>query len=91
MDVRVRGYYEAIPDLVVEIISPGDSPAYVCERVAMWLSHGVRLVWAVYPTARTVAAHATEGPAVIYTEDDDLDGGAVLPDFTCPVREILDW
>ena len=91
LDVKVSGYYEVVPDLVVEIVSPNDSPQYVAERVAMWLSHGVRLVWAVYPVARTVAAHPSEGPALIYTEGDELDGGAVLPDFRCAVRDILDW
>ena len=91
LDVKVRGFYEVVPDLVVEIVSPGDSPGYVAERVAMWHSFGVPLVWAVYPVARTVAAHPREGPAIIYTEDDTLDGGAVLPEFQCPVRSILDW
>ncbi len=91
LDVKVRGFYEVVPDLVVEIVSPGDSPAYVAERVAMWHSFGVPLVWAVYPVARTVAAHPLEGPAIIYTEDDTLDGGPVLPEFQCPVRDILDW
>ena len=91
LDVKVRGFYEVIPDLVVEVVSPGDGPSYVADRVAMWLSHGVRLVWVVYPVARTVAAHTAAGPTLIYTEDDELDGGDVLPEFTCPVREILDW
>ena len=91
LDVKVRGFYEVVPDLVVEIVSPNDSPQYVAERVAMWHSFGVPLVWAVYPVARTVAAHPLEGPAIIYTEDDTLDGGAVLPEFQCPVRDILDW
>ncbi len=57
----------------------------------MWLSHGVRLVWAVYPVSRTVAAHPSAGPTLIYTENDDLDGGDVLPEFRCSVRDILDW
>lgn len=91
LDVKVRGYYEVVPDLVVEIVSPNDRPQEIADKVAMWLSHGVRLVWAVYPTARTVAAHPQDGPAIIYTEDDELDGGAVLPEFTCRVRDILDW
>ena len=91
LDVKVRGFYEVVPDLVVEIVSPGDSPQYVAGRVAMWLSHGVRLVWAVYPVSRTVATHPAEGATLIYTEDDELDGGDVLPEFTCLVRDILDW
>ncbi len=91
LEVKVRGFYEVVPDLVVEIISPNDSPQYVAERVAMWLSHGVRLVWAVYPVSRTVAAHPPAGATLIYTENDELDGGDVLPEFRCSVRDILDW
>ena len=91
LDVEVHAYYEVIPDLVVEIVSPNDRPAEVAERVAMWQGYGVPLVWAVYPVERIVAAHVLEGPTVIYTEDDTLDGGSVLPEFRCTVRDILDW
>ena len=91
LDVKVRGFYEVVPDFVVEVVSPNDRPREIADKVAMWLSHGVRLVWAVYPTARTVAAHIADGPTLIYTEDDELDGGAVLPDFRCLVRDILGW
>jgi Uma2 family endonuclease len=91
LDVKVRGYYEVVPDLVVEIVSPNDSPDYVAQRVAMWHSFGVSLIWAVYPVARTVAAHPLNGTALLYTEDYTLDGGTVLPDFQCTVRDILDW
>ena len=45
LEVRVRGYYEVVPDLVVEIVSPNDNPGYVAQRVAMWHGFGVLLVW----------------------------------------------
>lgn len=91
LDVKVRGFYEAVPDLVVEIVLPNDGPEYVAQRVAMWQDFGVPLVWAVYPVARTVAVHPLNGATLLYTENDTLDGGAVLPDFQCAVRDILDW
>ena len=91
LDVRVRGFYEVVPDLVVEIVSPNDSPGYVAQRVAMWHDFGVPLVWAVYPVARTVVVHPLNGTALLYTENDILDGGAVLPDFQCAVSDIFDW
>ena len=91
LDVKVRGFYDVIPDLVVEIQSPNDGPGYMAQRVAMWHSFGVPLVWAVHPVARTVVVHPLEGPSITYTEDDTLDGGDVLPDFRCVVRDILDW
>lgn len=91
LDVKIRGFYEVVPDLVVEVVSPNDRPREIADKVAMWLSHGVRLVWAVYPAARTVVVHTSEGPVLTYTENDELDGGEVLPNFRCPVRDILDW
>ena len=32
LDVKVRGYYEVIPDLVAEVVSPSDRPREVAER-----------------------------------------------------------
>ena len=91
LDVEVHGYYEIIPDLVVEIVSPNDPPLEVAERVAMWHGYGVPLVWTVHPMPRVIAAHPQDGPALIYTEDDTLDGGTVIPGFQCLVRDILGW
>ena len=90
LDVKVRGYYEVVPDLVAEVMSPNDRPREVAARVAMWHSYGVPLVWAVYPALRTVAEHPLGGTAVILGEADLLDGGAVIPGFQCLVRDILD-
>ena len=90
LEVRVPGYYEVIPDLVAEIASPGDSAREIADRVAMWQHYGVRLVWAVYPATRTIAAHPLGDAVVIFGADDVLDGGGVIPGFQCPVRDILD-
>ena len=91
LDVRVRNrYYEVVPDLVAEVVSPSDRPREVAARVAMWHSYGVPLVWAVHPALRTVAEHPLGGTAVILGEEDLLDGGAVIPGFQCLVRDILD-
>ncbi len=87
---RNTGYVNVIPDLVVEIVSPSDRLAEVNDKARMWLSYGVPLVWVVYPDTRTVAAHQTNAPVVTLDENDALDGGAVLPGFTCPVHDIFD-
>ena len=89
-DVIVRGYYQVIPDLVVEIASPNDSRREVNAKVQMWLSYGVRLVWAIYPTTRTVESHPQRGAPTLLTADDALDGGEVLPGFTCKLSDIFD-
>ncbi|MBC8231538.1 Uma2 family endonuclease [bacterium] len=41
------GYFELVPDLVVEVVSPNDTARKVREKVNDWLDAGVRLVWVV--------------------------------------------
>ncbi len=83
------GYWAIAPDLVVEVISPHDSAAYIQEKVIEWLEAGVRSVWVVYPDARSVVVHEPSGHAATLREDDILDGGDVLPGFSCKVQEIF--
>ena len=87
--VRVTGYAEVAPDLVVEVASPSDSHRHVNDKALMWLRYGVRLVWVVYPETRTVEAHREGYPVSTLTENDMLDGLDVLPGFACMVSDIL--
>lgn len=88
--VRVTGYSEISPDLVVEVASPGDSRREVRDKARMWLSHGVRLVWVVDPDNRTVDVHRPGNPVVALAAGDALDGMDVLPGFSCPVSTVFD-
>ena len=90
LDVRVAGYYEVVPDMVAEIRSPSDRRAEFDEKIQMWLDFGVRLVLAVYPQTRTIAAHQPGLPPVTLDYDDTLDGGDVIPGFSCLVQDIFD-
>ena len=86
----VSGYSEVIPDLVVEGVSPGDSRSEVHDKAQMWLSHGVRLVWVVRPETRVVDVYAGDGAVSTLGGDDDLNGGDVLPGFSCALSDIFD-
>ena len=90
LNVRVTEYYDVVPDLVVEIASPGDSRRAVNDKARMWQSHGVRLVWAAYPDTRSVDVHSEDGSIITLTENDTLDGRNVLLGFTCPVSDIFE-
>ena len=85
----VPAYAELVPDLVVEIVSPSDSRRGVNDKARMWLSHGVRLVWVVYPETRTVAVHRADRDAATLGADDALDGMDVLPGFSCAVKAVF--
>ncbi len=89
-DVRITGYAEVPPDLVVEIVSPSDGQREVHDKAWMWLSYGVRLVWVVQPDTRTVDVHEPGRAVVTLDEHDRLDGLDVLPGFACAVSEVFE-
>ena len=89
-DVRITGYAEVPPDLVVEIVSPSDTRRAVRDKARMWLRYGVALVWVVQPDTRTVEVYEPGRAVVTHTGTDTLDGSEVLPGFTCPISDIFD-
>ncbi|MCX6021057.1 MAG: Uma2 family endonuclease [Chloroflexi bacterium] len=86
---RSRGYSDVLPDLVVEIVSPGDTAAEVEEKALEWLNGGVRLVLVVYPSTRSVVAYRGPSDLRRYAEGDTLDAEPVLPGFSCPVARLF--
>jgi len=87
---RSEAFWPGAPDLAVEVLSPGDTPAEVDEKVAAWLDAGAAMVWVVNPARRTVAVHRPSADPQTFTEHDDLDGQDVVPGFRCPVSEIFE-
>ena len=90
LDAWNPGYSEVVPDLVVEVASPGDSRRALNDRAQMWLRHGVRVVWVVHLDTRTVDRHRSDDPAVTLGETDELEGGDGLPGFSCAVGAVFD-
>ena len=84
------GFLEMAPDLVVEVVSPGDSASYVHEKAAMWLMAGARLVWLVYPVSQSIVVHDSQGGAKVLHTGDNLDGAPVFEDFQVAVKEFFD-
>src|SRR3989440_8575294 len=83
------GFPELAPDLVVEVLSPGDRPGEVLAKVADWLSAGTRLVWVVDPERRLARVYRRDGSEASVTADGALDGADVLPGFSCSLVSIL--
>ena len=90
LDVEVAGYFEGVPDFVAEIRSPSDTLAEFNAKIRMWLEFGVRLVLAIFPDTRTARVHRPDGSTLDLAYDDTLDGGDVIPGFTCQLCDIFD-
>ena len=77
-----------MPDLVVEILSKGNTPKEMKRKLGEYFKAGVRLVWYVDPSKRTVTVYTAVDRSTVLHEDDTLDGGDVLPGFSLSIR---DW
>ena len=59
------------------------------EKIQDWLNAGTRLVWEVNPRRRTVTVYTGERQSTRLTAADALDGGDVLPGFSCRVADVF--
>lgn len=85
----VEGYWPGAPDLVVEVISPGDTYTEVEEKVLEWLEAGARMVVVVNPRKQAVTVYRSLTDIVVLTENDTLDGGDVVRGWTMGVKDIF--
>lgn len=85
----VEGFFPGAPDLVVEVVSPGDAYAEVEAKVTDWLEAGTLMVVVVNPIQRTVNVHRGSSEVAVLKEADELDGSTVVPGWRLPVREIF--
>ena len=89
-DYPIEGYPEVVPDLVAEVHSWNEGRHTLHDKALMWLSHGVRLCWVVHPDTRTIDVYAAGREPLTLGEGDTLDGGDVLPGFTCAVSAVFE-
>src|SRR5213080_999169 len=77
------------PDLVVEVLSPGDRSGDTLAKIADWLSAGTGLVWVIDPERRLARIYRADGVDEIVTLEQALDGEDVVPGFACQLATIL--
>ncbi len=81
-------YPDLAPDLVVEVLAASSEASMFVRKLAVSLAGGVRRIWIVDPSSRSVAVFGTSGTALL-GDGDTLDGGDVLPSFSIPVADLF--
>jgi Uma2 family endonuclease len=84
-----EAFWPGAPDLAVEVLSPGDTVNEVDEKAKAWLEAGTVMVWVVNPAWRTVTVYRSPTDIKTLTENDDLDGQDVVPDFRCHISDLF--
>ena len=77
------------PDLAVEVVSPGNTAADIEQKVGEYLAAGTAEVWVLYPRTHTIVVHRAGGEALRRGEEDEIDGGDMLPGFRVSVRSFF--
>ncbi|WZO96391.1 Uma2 family endonuclease [Isosphaeraceae bacterium EP7] len=81
---------EIPPDLVVELVSPGDRRGEILTKVGEYLNVGVMVVLIVYPKSKKVVLYRGDEQAPLTYEDSDtLENLPELPGFRCAVADFF--
>ncbi|MEO8607171.1 MAG: Uma2 family endonuclease [Chloroflexota bacterium] len=76
------------PLWVVEVVSPTDKAPDIRAKRQIYIQAGI-LYWEMYSKSKSIDVYAPGQPPRTLGIDDTLDGGAVLPDFRLPVRDLF--
>jgi Uma2 family endonuclease len=75
------------PEIAVEIISPGDAAHKLERKFSIYLEHGVKEVWVIYPETRHIWVH-TRGNAHCFDQSKTL-ASPIIPGWEIAVRDIF--
>jgi Uma2 family endonuclease len=80
------------PDLAVEVLSPHDRehPRELMDKIGEYLESGVTLVWVLDDRKRRALVYRAIDDVREVGPEGALDGGELLPGFSCPLAHIFD-
>ena len=84
-----HGFARFVPDLVIEVDSPGRRPRVEQERIQNYIDAGVRLLWVVHTETRSATAYRPDGSARVLRAREALDGEDVLPGLRLPLSDVF--
>ncbi len=84
-----RGLITAPPELIIEVVSPGDTAEELNAKAHEYLAGGVDLVWVVYPSTRTVMVFRADGTVSEFGAEDTITGEHAFPEFSAKVASFF--
>jgi Uma2 family endonuclease len=82
-------YPDIGPDLAVEVLSPGNRPGQIQDKIEEFFRRRVRMVWVVDVGERTFTVYRTPNDSTVLDENAMESGEDVLVDFQCRVGDLF--
>jgi Uma2 family endonuclease len=84
-----RGFFRGVPDLIIELDSPGQRPSINEGRIQDYLDAGVRLLWVIHTDAASATMYHADGSARLVRRSEALEGEPVLPGFRLALARLF--
>jgi len=84
-----EGDLHIVPDLAVEVLSPGNSGIEVEEKLGEYQDAGIPLIWIVNPGPRTIRVYRNDGTVRLLHADDSIENEPLLPGFVLKVGDVF--
>jgi Uma2 family endonuclease len=81
--------FAVAPDLAVEVLSPGNTPAEMDVKLKEYFRAGVHLVWYIDPERKCAKVYTSLEDVSEVDQSGVLDGGDVLPGFRIKLRDLF--
>jgi Uma2 family endonuclease len=85
-----EGWLEGAPDIAVEVMGDSQSASDLAAKALEHLTAGAKMVWVVDPAPERVMVFSPPNQIRVLRRDEVLDGGDVLPGFSCRVAEMFE-
>jgi len=86
---EVTGYWEGPPDLVVEVLSPGDRLGKVNKKIERWFRFGTKQLWVVDQKHSTVTVYRSPSDTTTFSGSDYLESPDLFPGFRISLDRIF--
>lgn len=83
------GFLDVAPELVVEIVSPGNTWLEMRQKIEEYFAIGVDYVWIVEPETKSVLIFSSSTSMQKYEVGDVLAGEGLLEGFEMPVEDVF--
>jgi len=88
-EVPDEGISSFVPNLAVEVLSPGNTKAEIDRKLRDYFLAGVELAWVINPKTQTAKAYTSPEDVLPIGKTGSLDGGAVLPGFRLSLKQLF--